>query len=272
MRRFRRLAVLGVLTASGVLWLLVGGSAAPTAAAPAVPTQDGDGALLEDGRQLYLTGCSSCHGTEGTGVVDIEGNERGPSLVDAGEASAYYYLATGRMPLSSSEDQPMRKEAAYSPGEIDALVAYVGSLGDGPDLPDIDPGEGDLAEGGVLYRGNCQACHSASGVGGALSYGRAAPNIHPADPLEIATAVRVGPGQMPGFDNDVFDDEQLDALVRYVEYLDQPDDAGGLSLGRVGPIPEGFVTWVIGLGILLAAVSWIGTFRREGQREGGTRD
>jgi ubiquinol-cytochrome c reductase cytochrome c subunit len=219
----------------------------------------GDDELVDEGRELYETGCSSCHGEDGRGVVADDGSERGPTLENSGEASAYYYLSTGRMPLANSEEQPRRKDPAYDADEIDALVAYVGTLGDGPAVPDIDVDSGDLAEGGELFRANCQACHSASGSGGALSYGHAASRLGPATPSEVGAAVRTGPGEMPVFGSDAINDTQLDSLARYVEYLDDPDDPGGLPIGRTGPIPEGFVAWLIGMVALLALVAWIGT-------------
>lgn len=221
--------------------------------------QDGDDDLLVQGRELYETGCSSCHGPEGGGVVAPDGSARGPSLQESGEAAAYYYLSTGRMPLANSEEQPTRKEPAYSDDEIEALVAFVGSLGDGPEIPDVDIEDADLAAGGEIFRANCQACHSASGSGGALSYGRAAPRLSDATPTEVGAAVRVGPGQMPVFGPDTLSDEELNDLVRYVEYLKDPEDPGGLPIGRTGPIPEGFVAWLIGMVALLALVAWIGT-------------
>ena len=225
---------------------------APAAAQVGPPTEEDEG-LLAEGRQLYLTGCSSCHGPDGRGT------EQGPSLLRSGEAGAYYYLSTGRMPLNDVGDQPRRKRPAYTPAEIDLLVTYVGSLGSGPEIPRVRPGEGDLAEGGELYRSNCAPCHTASAIGGALSYGRAAPALRPSEPLQIASAVRVGPGQMPVFDEQAIGEEELDDLVRYVRHLDDPEDRGGVSLGNAGPIPEGAVAWVFGMGALLLAVYWIGT-------------
>ncbi len=182
--------------------------------------------MIESGRELYLTGCSSCHGAEGKGVT-IAGDLRGPSLEKSGEAGAYYYLSTGRMPLSDPGDQPRRKEPAYTPEEIDQLVAYVASLGNGPELPDVSIEGADVAAGGVLFRANCQACHSAFGSGGALSYGRAAPALHQADPAEVGAAVRVGPGQMPVFGEESVSPAQLDDLAAYVDYLEKPRDRGG---------------------------------------------
>jgi ubiquinol-cytochrome c reductase cytochrome c subunit len=223
------------------------------------PGGGGDDDLIAQGRELYETGCSSCHGADGRGVVRDDGEVRGPSLENSGEAAAYYYLSTGRMPLANSEEQPKRKEPAYGPEEIEALVAYVGTLGTGPAIPDVDPEAGDLALGGEVYRANCQACHGASGGGGALSYGRAAPRLTSATPKQIASAVRVGPGEMPVFGPDVIDADELNGLVRYVRYLADPEDPGGLPIGRTGPIPEGFVAWLIGMVALLGLVAWIGT-------------
>ena len=49
----------------------------------------------------------------------------------------------------------------------------------------------------------------------------------------------------------------MNSIVRYVEYLHDPDDPGGLSLGRIGPIPEGFVALLVGLGALMLVARWI---------------
>lgn len=247
------------LTAAGCVALTVAalGTAAPRAQAQTDPVAAESG-LVERGRDLYATGCSSCHGADGKGQRAPNGDTRGPSLVDKGEASAFYVLSTGRMPLANSGEAPVRKEPAYSPAEIEALVAYVGTLGNGPGIPDVDPPAGDLAEGGELYREQCQACHSATGAGGALSYGRAAPSLGQATALEIGAAMRAGPGQMPVFGPDQLDQEQIDSVARYVRYLENPDDRGGVALGRLGPIPEGFLIWVLGIGLLLVVAYWVG--------------
>jgi ubiquinol-cytochrome c reductase cytochrome c subunit len=215
--------------------------------------------VLDRGRRLFRLGCSSCHGTDGTGLETAAGDLRGPSLIHSGEAGAYYELSTGRMPLSDTEQQPHRKRPAYDPADQAAIVAYVASLGDGPRLPRLDTGAAPLAPGGELFRANCAPCHSATGAGGALSYGRAAPPLNEATPEQVAAAVRAGPGQMPVFGPGVFTDEQLVGIVGYVQYLRNPDDRGGLPIGRTGPVPEGAVAWFFGIGAFLAAVAWIGT-------------
>ena len=60
-----------------------------------------------------------------------------------------------------------------------------------------------------------------------------------------------GPGQMPVFGPDTFSDHQVNSIVRYVRYLSDPDDPGGFSLGRIGPITEGLVALLIGIPALL---------------------
>ena len=74
--RWRRLVPLGLVVAPTVLavWLL---AARPSAAAP--------GDVAAQGRELYLTGCSSCHGPDGKGVTLADGTLRGPTLATAGE-------------------------------------------------------------------------------------------------------------------------------------------------------------------------------------------
>jgi len=257
----RRRLPLRALAASAPVLVAVGAMlAGPGEGRATAQSNDaGDEELIAEGQQLYATGCVSCHGDDGRGVEIVDGQAGGPSLEDAGEAGAYYYLSTGRMPLSSPGEQPSRKDPAYNPEQIEALVAYVATLGDGPELPDVDIDGADLAEGGLIYRANCQACHSASGSGGALSYGRAAPSLADATPSQVGAAIRTGPGQMPVFGPDIITGDDLDELAAYVEYLRAPEDPGGLPIGRTGPIPEGFVAWLVGMGALLALVFWIGT-------------
>jgi len=257
-QRPRLVAVAVAVAITACVLAVQGGAQASVQEGSAAPSSS----LVAKGRQLYLPGCSGCHGVNGQGLRAPNGSLRGPSLKHSGEASAYYYLHTGRMPLGNSEDEPKRHKPVYSEANMQALVAYVGSLGDGPKIPDVKVLDGDLGVGGELFRANCAACHSASGAGGALSYGRAAPSLASAKPLEIGSAVRSGPGQMPRFDRKTFDAEELNSIARYVEYLRKPKDPGGLSLGRIGPIPEGFLIWVFGIGLLLVTVSWIGKRNR----------
>ncbi|MGI8982936.1 MAG: cytochrome bc1 complex diheme cytochrome c subunit [Acidimicrobiales bacterium] len=250
----RLLVVLALVGGSvAVAALTVGASAAPAQVRPAQLTAS-DAADIAGGRQLFGVACTTCHGTEGEGVDD-----RGPSLVGVGAASADFYLSTGRMPLDRPRAQAERKRVAYSPAQIRQLVAFVASLGDGPAIPRVSPTAGDLAEGNRLYANNCAPCHSSAGAGGALGHAVYAPPLNRATPVQVAESVRIGPGAMPVFGPETLDDDQLASIVAYVGYLRDPNDRGGLGLGHLGPIPEGFVAWVVGLGAMLVAVRWIGT-------------
>src|SRR4051794_2923710 len=77
----------------------------------------GNGRLLEQGRGLFVEGCSSCHGFDARGV-----SGSGPSLIGAGAQSADFYLRTGRMPLDEVGDQPLRADPHYPEPQIRALV------------------------------------------------------------------------------------------------------------------------------------------------------
>lgn len=212
--------------------------------------------LVQEGERLYRSACISCHGEEGR-----DPREGVPSLEQSGAAAAHFYLSTGRMPAADL-GQAMRKPSPYDEEQIAALVAYVASIGEGPEIPEVDV-SASLQEGASLYLRNCAACHQASGSGGALSYGRNAPTLGEATPVQVVEAMRIGPGQMPVFGEESFSDEEASAIARYVQYLRAPEDRGGLSLGRIGPVPEGFVAIVVGTGLCLLAAAWIGRRDRE---------
>ncbi len=204
------------------------------------------------GRELFQRGCASCHGATGEGI-----DERGPDLRGSGAAAADFYLSTGRMPMDEPSRQTRRKRPAYDGADRADLVAFVASLGDGPPIPELVPG-GDLAEGQEIYTDQCAACHSSAGAGGAVGQNVFAPGVTKATPLEIAEAVRIGPGAMPEFGERALDDEQLASVIRYVEHLRAPEDRGGAPIGRIGPVPEGLVAWLIGIGSLVLIMRWIG--------------
>lgn len=225
-----------------------------------------------DVRQLYLSDCGVCHGADGNGT------DRAPTLVGVGRASLDYQLSSGRMPLAGvgrSDDRPgaplqplpnkaasdpeivpRRHAPAYPPETIDQLVTYVSAMtgGRGPDIPHV--GEGDIAKGGELFRLQCAACHAWAGDGGALVRIQS-PALHSATKVQIAEAVRVGPGQMPAFGAAALTDEQLTDVVAYVRYLKNPDDRGGEPLWHLGPFAEGALSLLV-LGGLLMFVRWIG--------------
>jgi ubiquinol-cytochrome c reductase cytochrome c subunit len=63
---------------------------------------------------------------------------------------------------------------------------------------------------------------------------------------------------MPSFDERALDEQELDDVVRYVEYARAPEDPGGWALGHIGPIPEGAVAWLLAGGALVLVALLIG--------------
>jgi ubiquinol-cytochrome c reductase cytochrome c subunit len=206
------------------------------------------------GRELYERSCITCHGENLEGVPN-----RGPSLIGVGEASVYFQVHTGRMPLVRQEADAPDKPAVFSDEEIDQLMAYVQANGGGPTLPSGDLRDGDLAEGGELFRLNCASCHNFVGQGGALSSGKAAPSLRDSNDLEIYTAMLTGPENMPVFgDNQLTPDEKR-SIINYVQTINSQADPGGAGVGRIGPVAEGLVIWVVGVGALMFGIFWMGS-------------
>jgi ubiquinol-cytochrome c reductase cytochrome c subunit len=208
-------------------------------------------AQVHEGRELFQEGCSTCHGLDARGVAGM-----GPSLHGAGAAAADFYLETGRMPLDDPSDQPVRSQPRYPQDQIDALVAYIGSLG-GPPVPAADPASGDLGEGLHQFTTHCAGCHQVVARGGIVT-GAFAPSLVDATPTQVAEAVRIGPYLMPRFGRTSIDDATMNSIIRYVEYSKHPDDAGGWGIGNIGPVPEGMVAWLLAIAALLVIARLIG--------------
>jgi ubiquinol-cytochrome c reductase cytochrome c subunit len=49
-----------------------------------------------------------------------------------------------------------------------------------------------------------------------------------------------------------------DAIATYLDELRTAPNPGGFSIGGIGPVPEGFVAWAIGMGMLLIVVVLVG--------------
>jgi quinol---cytochrome-c reductase cytochrome c subunit len=119
----------------------------------------------------------------------------------------------------------------------------------------VQTAEGLLARGHQLFIDNCAPCHGATAQGGAVGGGSLAPPLDQATSVQVGEAMLIGPGQMPIFD---LPPQDVDAIATYVDYLQTAPDPGGFSIGGIGPVPEGFVGWVLGAGLLLVIVHVIG--------------
>jgi ubiquinol-cytochrome c reductase cytochrome c subunit len=221
--------------------------------------------VIQEGRELFLVGCSSCHGLNGEGVMAGDDENYGPSLVGVGAAAVDFQVGTGRMPLAQVGPQAERKKVVYTDEEIEALAAYVASLGPGPAIPDEEYTDisgitqEELTEGGEFFRTNCTACHNSVGAGGALPSGRFAPPLTNVEAKHIYEAMVTGPQQMPVFSDEVITPEDKRAIIAYIKAVEEQPDHGGFSLGGFGPVGEGVLVFLVGIAACVAAAIWITT-------------
>lgn len=217
------------------------------------------------GRHLYLRDCAVCHGADGRGTI------RGPDLEGVGTASVDFQLVTGQMPLTGPGSGLYRPSPPeYTDAEIEAIVDQLRPVvAGGPPVPDLDLGAADVARGGTLYRAHCAGCHGTAGVGGALVFAEdSAPALGDVEPTVTAEALLVGPGTMPIMSPGALDERGVRDVTAYVdEILTDPPDPGGHHLWHLGPVPEGAVAWIVGMGALLIVSRWIGSTMRNEQDE-----
>ena len=228
--------------------------------------------MITQGEEIYQVACITCHGANLQGVED-----RGPSLVGVGEGAVYFQVHSGRMPMKRNEAQADRKDARFNEAQTLALAAYVNANGGGPGIVkdedgsiameslrgsnnndgEIDPK--DVSRGSDLFRLNCASCHNFTGKGGALSGGKYAPPLDPANQQEIYQAMLTGPQNMPKFsDRQLTADEKKD-IIAYIKSAKETPNQGGIGLGGIGPVTEGMVMWIVGIVVLIGAAMWIGT-------------
>jgi len=215
-------------------------------------------ASISQGQQLYSVSCITCHGANLQGVTG-----RGPSLIGVGESAAYFQVSTGRMPATGQGAQENRKPSKFTEAETNAIAAYIQSIGGGPQVPDgslrIDTSaDGQLAAGGELFRLNCASCHGFSGKGAPLSAGKVAPGLNDATDKEIYAAMQSGPENMPVFSDNQLTPEQKKQIITYIQTLKASKDPGGNGIDRIGPVSEGLVIWVLGIGFMIGTILWIG--------------
>jgi ubiquinol-cytochrome c reductase cytochrome c subunit len=219
-----------------------------TGASAATGTQQN----IAAGKALFQATCSSCHGLE------AQGTSQAPSLIGAGAAAVYFQMSTGRMPAKEVGAENDRKPVTFTPRQINDIAGYIASLGGGPEIPtleQVDPRKGDPAVGSQLFSANCAQCHGFAGAGGALTYGKDAP------PLTEA---------MPVFSDGALSPQAKRDIIAYITETRVEPNPGGFSLGRTGPVTEGLVIFLGGLGFLVLISMWITAKRRDPRPTGPT--
>lgn len=259
-RRLRRRLSGGLLLVAALA--TAGGLAALLTPSPQLAVADeANSALLRTGKQLFDTSCITCHGANLQGVPD-----RGPSLIGVGEAAVYFQVSTGRMPAARGEAQAPRKDPMFDAAQIDALGAYVQANGGGPTVARDSNGSiattslrgHNLGRGGDLFRLNCASCHNFTGKGGALSSGKYAPDLAPANEPQILAAMLSGPQNMPRFSDRQLSFEEKKDIIAYVKTVSEESNPGGYGLGGFGPAPEGMAMWIVGMVAAIGGALWVG--------------
>ena len=234
-----------------------------TEASAAVGTQQD----IEFGKDLFQANCSSCHGLE------AQGTSQAPSLIGSGAAAVYFQMSTGRMPAKEVGAENDRKPVTFSPQQIEDIAGYVASLGGGPEIPtaeQVSTEGADTALGSELFSANCAQCHGFAGAGGALTYGKDAPSLTASTPTQIYTAMLTGPEAMPVFSDGALPPQAKRDIIAYITETRVEPNPGGFSLGRTGPVTEGLVIFLGGLGFLVLISMWITAKRRDPRPTGPT--
>jgi ubiquinol-cytochrome c reductase cytochrome c subunit len=245
------LAVIGVMYAS-----LTGQGGGQAAASDPPASQQS----ISQGKYLFEQSCSSCHG------LDAQGSSVAPSLIGAGAAAVDFQVSTGRMPAAENSAEMPRKPPRFDTQKTHDLAAYIASLGGGPAIPapeQVSTAGANVGLGQELFITNCAQCHNFVGAGGDLTYGKYAPPLTQSTPTQIYEAMQTGPEAMPVFNDTTITPSQKRDIIAYVTETRSSPNPGGFSLGRVGPVTEGIVAWLAGIGLLVAAAIWIAAKRRE---------
>jgi len=223
---------------------------------------------INAGKELFDANCSSCHG------LDAQGTTQAPSLIGSGAAAVYFQMSTGRMPAKEVGAENNRGPVKFSEQEIYLIADYVASLGGGPAIPtaeQVSTAGADTEAGEQLFSANCAQCHGFAGAGGALTYGKDAPPLTESTPTQIYTAMLTGPEAMPVFSDGALSPQAKRDIIAYIVDTRVEPNAGGLSLGRTGPVTEGLVIFLGGMGFLVIIALWITAKRRDPKPTGMER-
>lgn len=216
---------------------------------------------INAGKDLFNANCSSCHGFGAVGKPGVA-----PSLVGAGAAAVDFQMSTGRMPAKEAGAEQPRKPVTFTQQQIYQIAGYIASLGGGPAIPDaqqLSTAGANTALGSQLFSANCAQCHGFAGAGGALTYGKYAPPMTQATPSQIYEAMLTGPEAMPVFSDGAISPAAKRDMIAYIIQTRTEPNPGGFSLGRTGPVTEGLVIFLGGMGFLVLIALWITARRRD---------
>jgi ubiquinol-cytochrome c reductase cytochrome c subunit len=217
------------------------------------------------GRLLFAQTCSSCHGNNANGTMTVNGKTEatiGPNLQGVGAATVAFWVSSGRMPATDVKAvEAERRPTRLTLQQALEIAAWVNSLDPAvPAVPYPHLNGANQSVGADLFSLNCAACHTITGSGDALAYGTNAPSLQnkQVTSQQVVEAIRTGPANMPRFSGNLSDAQVRDITSYVTGRLQHPTNPGGFDLGGVGPVAEGFVALLIGVGGLALVAFWIG--------------
>ncbi|MGC1419600.1 MAG: c-type cytochrome [Acidimicrobiales bacterium] len=217
-------------------------------------------ALDSLGEALFMQNCASCHGTKANGVPANGVSGAYPDLVGLGPATIDFWVDSGRMPAANPRAiEAPRRFPRLTPGQAVAIAAWVNSLDPSyPDIPTPNLKDANVADGAALFALNCAACHTIEGDGDALAESTNAPSLRHIPAFQVVEAIRTGPANMPRFTGNLSDKQVRDIVAYVTTEIQHPENPGGFGLGGLGPVAEGFVALLVGVGILALVGFWVG--------------
>ena len=223
-----------------------------------VPGQEN---FLALGQELYEQNCEACHGAFADGVPP-SGTPYGgfPDLVGIGPATIDFWVESGRMPATDTHlTQQPRRPPRLDPLQALAIAAFINSIDPAtPYIPKVNLADANISAGAALFALNCAACHTITGDGDALANDTFAPSLRNIPSYEVAEALRTGPANMPVFTGNLTDQQLRDVVDYVVRKIQHPQNPGGLGLGGLGPVGEGFIGLALGVGLLALVGFWVG--------------
>ncbi|HSK98666.1 MAG TPA: c-type cytochrome [Euzebyales bacterium] len=212
---------------------------------------------VELGEQLYAQQCAQCHASDGSGAIVPETNRRAPALADRPDVTAAYVdlvMRTGRLPPAADPFDNQPRDIAFDDQQRAAVVAYTVEQFDlAVDIPEVP--EGDAGRGQSVYATQCAACHGATGAGGVAGGGAWTPSIARYDAVTLAEAMRVGPFQMPAFDESQITDQQMGDVAAFLEEV-RHERGTPLGMVELNPVyASGFVALLAV--VMILSLFWI---------------
>lgn len=180
--------------------------------------------LAETGRKLYLSYCSACHGQDGyageVASITTPTLSNPDALAIAGDDYYRFIIDHGK----SGTQMPSWREGNLTPGEIDAIVAFIrGWESLAGNTERARSRRGDPIHGRSYYQGLCANCHGKNGEGGVGNSLNASTFLGLASDQFLAQTIYNGrPGTaMPSWKQ--LGDQAISDIVAYMRQWQPPE-------------------------------------------------